>query len=116
MCVHSLLLALLLLSPQVHRRCLYDDGRGVGEALNETGVRGDGLIVRGRYIIFIGNVQNSTYWHRMLARSLKYLPQLAFETSTDSVSDVVGKYFTQVRLTKGRLGGREGEGEGEEGG
>lgn len=38
---------LLFLLYKLHRRLLYDDNLGVGEALNETGADGKGLIARG---------------------------------------------------------------------
>ena len=45
---------------------LYSDSRGVGEALNETGQFGDGLIIRGRHIVVLDDYNRSTEYHRIL--------------------------------------------------
>ena len=41
---------------QVHRRLLYDDSRGVREPLNEPGINGKGLIIRGKYLLILDTV------------------------------------------------------------
>ena len=41
----------------LHRRLVHDDGFGVGEALNETGLDGNGLIVRGKFVMSFCNNQ-----------------------------------------------------------
>ena len=81
---------------QVHRRCLYDDGRGVGEPLNETGQFGDGLIIRGKHVVLLDNIENSTLYHRLVAEGLMIEPVHGVQPSTDSPSDIVAKYFTNV--------------------
>ena len=81
---------------QVHRRCLHDDGRGVGEPLNETGQFGDGLIIRGKHVVVLDNIENSTLYHRLVAEGLMIEPVHGVQPSTDSPSDIVAKYFTNV--------------------
>ncbi|GCB79976.1 hypothetical protein scyTo_0019639, partial [Scyliorhinus torazame] len=53
----------------VHRRLLYDDNRGVGEALSEPGYDGKGLIVRGKHLVFLETVDDSAELHRLQAQA-----------------------------------------------
>ncbi|XP_041033071.1 lysosomal alpha-mannosidase isoform X1 [Carcharodon carcharias] len=53
----------------VHRRLLYDDNRGVGEALSEPGYDGNGLIVRGKHLVFLDTVDASAELHRLQAQA-----------------------------------------------
>ena len=55
-----------ILLPKVHRRTLYDDSRGVGEPLNETGQTGEGLIITGVHVAILDNFVNSTIYHRII--------------------------------------------------
>lgn len=41
---------------QVHRRILNDDGKGVGEALNEEEF-GQGLVARGQHYLILGSTE-----------------------------------------------------------
>ena len=69
---------------KVHRRLLHDDKRGVGEPLNETGVSGDGLIIRGKHLLMLDTVEHSAYAQRMMAEELMMIPELSF-TSNDGL-------------------------------
>ncbi|XP_078091137.1 lysosomal alpha-mannosidase isoform X2 [Mustelus asterias] len=53
----------------VHRRLLFDDNRGVGEALSEPGYDGKGLVVRGKHLIFLDTVDASADLHRPQAQA-----------------------------------------------
>lgn len=62
------------LSPQVHRRLLRDDERGVGEPLLETGVAG--LWVRGRHLVLLDKARSAAVGHRLQAEKELLAPQL----------------------------------------
>ncbi|CAF4450868.1 unnamed protein product, partial [Adineta steineri] len=47
----------------IHRRLLYDDNLGVGEALNESAF-GQGLVIRGKHFLNIDLPQTSALYHR----------------------------------------------------
>lgn len=60
-------------SPQVHRRLLKDDGRGVGEPLLEEG---SGLWVRGRHLVLLDKAQTAATGHRLQAEKEVLAPQV----------------------------------------
>lgn len=59
----------VILSLQVHRRLMYDDGRGVDESLDEPGENGKGLVIRGHHIVLVDDFENS-YNHRLIGEFL----------------------------------------------
>ena len=63
---------------------MHDDKRGVGEPLNETGVSGEGLIIRGKHLLMLDTVDSSVYPQRMMAEELLMIPELSF-TSNDGL-------------------------------
>ncbi|XP_071953152.1 lysosomal alpha-mannosidase-like [Antedon mediterranea] len=62
----------------IHRRIQHDDGRGVGEPLNETGQFGDGLIIRGKHFVLLSSPAKSASLHRNLAEQLYMAPSISF--------------------------------------
>ena len=62
----------------LHRRLLVDDKRGVGEPLNESGILGKGLIVRGKLCLTLAPPQTSAALHRELGELMLLEPVLAF--------------------------------------
>ncbi|KAK8768601.1 hypothetical protein V5799_014933, partial [Amblyomma americanum] len=62
----------------VHRRLLYDDAFGVGEALNESYFGGHGLVVRGTHRVVVSPVAQAALLHRPLAQTAYAAPALFF--------------------------------------
>ena len=83
---------------QVHRRIFHDDRRGVGEALNEPGQFGDGLIIRGSHYVILDTINQSTTAHRLLAEQLMLEPQLEFLPSLENQSNFTDKYRVTVSV------------------
>nr|AYV89059.1 saliva protein-5 [Tetranychus truncatus] len=62
----------------LHRRLLHDDSLGVDEALNEPGVDGRGLIIRGKHYVLISDIKSSNILHREKGMQLYMAPVVAF--------------------------------------
>ena len=73
----------------VHRRMLHDDRRGVSEPLNEPGVDGRGLIVRGKHWLVVAPVATA-------ARAAKALSQQALSAPT-TVRGIAGLDLDPLR-------------------
>ncbi|GAB1602915.1 lysosomal alpha-mannosidase-like [Argonauta hians] len=87
----------------LHRRLLYDDGRGVGEALNETGPDGQGLIARGKHYLYLDTKLKSTNFHRQKAVSVFLHPVLAFSELQMSNQEWKSKFKTEWSALKQSL-------------
>ena len=89
---------LIVVYVQIHRRMVYDDNRGVVEPLNEPGVDGKGLIIRGRHFVVLDNFVNSTGYHRTLGKMLMMKEFPLFVTDSGTPRDFMQKYITNVRI------------------
>ena len=77
----------------VHRRLLYDDAFGVDEALNEPGVDGGGLVITGKFYIFISSIEKAAQLHRNMAQRLYLSPIITF-THCPSIDEYRNKHLT----------------------
>lgn len=81
---------------QLHRRLFYDDNFGVGEALDELGDTGQGLVVRGRHWIIMESPEDSARLHRPLAFELYNSPLITFAERKMAPSDYIRAFITEV--------------------
>lgn len=80
----------------VHRRLLHDDHFGVGEPLNEPGVDGKGLIIRGKHVLQLSTFDDAAVKHREMAQSMFLEPIISFVPDVASYDDFSKNYHTQV--------------------
>ncbi|XP_054165688.1 lysosomal alpha-mannosidase-like [Oppia nitens] len=76
----------------LHRRLIKEV---YGINLNETGVDGNGLIVRGKHYLFFKPINESPKLYRDLGRQLYWEPLITFSTLNDSQESYKSKYRTQ---------------------
>ncbi|XP_067124288.1 lysosomal alpha-mannosidase [Centruroides vittatus] len=81
----------------IHRRLLHDDAFGVGEALNELGVDGRGLVVKGKHYLILSDINSAASKHRALAEKLFMAPLLSFATiKSQSVAKYMSNFHSQA--------------------
>ena len=79
----------------VHRRLLDDDGRGVGEALDERGADGRGLIVTGRHYVSILPADLAADVAREGQNLIYSAPHISF-TNVSSIASYTAAQYTNL--------------------
>ncbi|GLJ52491.1 hypothetical protein SUGI_1116890 [Cryptomeria japonica] len=78
----------------LHRRLLHDDGRGVGEALNESiclnGTNScEGLTVQGKIYLNVGPVRKASEWRRTKGLKVALPLQISFATLEEKETNLI---------------------------
>ena len=84
----------------VHRRMVKDDGRGVGEALNETGLDGHGLIITGSTWVHLSPLADAAYHARATANELYTPVHQSYAALSGSIADYVSGHQTNATFLK----------------
>ncbi|XP_052781407.1 lysosomal alpha-mannosidase-like isoform X1 [Mya arenaria] len=79
----------------VHRRLLYDDCKGVGEPMNETGADQQGLIIRGKMYLHLGQTLDTAKFHRDFGLKKYMAPIPAFSETNMKYQEYSATYNTQ---------------------
>ena len=81
----------------VHRRDLFDDAKGVSEALNEPGVDGKGLVIRGSLLLLVSSIEEAADLHRRAAQRIFLEPLITFSpVKTGSEQDYYKNHVTSL--------------------
>jgi len=80
----------------VHRRMFYDDALGVGEPLNETGISGKGLVVRGKHYLILESIESSAALHRDMAERLYMGPTVTFAPLVQTPPQYIQEFNTKL--------------------
>ncbi|XP_046579073.1 lysosomal alpha-mannosidase-like isoform X2 [Haliotis rubra] len=67
----------------VHRRTFKDDDFGVEEPLDEKGVDGKGLIIRGKHYVVLNTIDQAAEDYRHLGLQVHHFPTLSFMSGVD---------------------------------
>ncbi|BFZ17312.1 hypothetical protein BsWGS_20353 [Bradybaena similaris] len=87
----------------LHRRLTQDDSRGVGEALNELGSDGKGLIIRGTHYLVLDTPSAAARVYRPLAQEVFLTPQISLSKSNSAPGQYAKNFVTIYTGLRGAL-------------
>jgi len=87
----------------VHRRLTKDDGRGVGEPLNEPGLDGKGLIITGHVVVALVPSNYATEVARIVQNAIYSYHHISYAPLTSSISDYSNSHNTALSFLKTAL-------------